>query len=147
MALAAEDAAHRVEQLIRLTERLTELVARAAQAFENRRPQDAATFAEETARLANLYRHEAARVRGEPGVVAGAPLAARTRLVRATEAFDAVLARQGRALEAAKTVTEGLVRAIAEEVSVHRAKTNNYGPDATTYSAGCATAITLNRRA
>lgn len=147
MALTAHDAADRVDQLIRLTERLTELVMLQAQAFENRRPQDAAAHVEEVSRLANLYRHESTRVRADPTMVSTAPLAERTRLMRATEALDAVLARQGRALEAAKTVTEGLVRAIAEEVSVQRGQTANYGPDATTNSPGSATAITLNRRA
>jgi hypothetical protein len=147
MAIAAQDATDRVDQLIILTERLTELVALGAQAFEARRPQDAAPYVEETARLANLYRHESARVRASPELVASAPLAQRTRLVRATEAFDAVLARQGRALEAAKTVTEGLVRAIAEEVAGQRAKGVSYGPDATKGPNGSATAITLNKRA
>ena len=63
MALAANDAEDRVEQLIILTERLTELIARQALAFEQRRPQDAAALLEETSRLANLYRHESARIR------------------------------------------------------------------------------------
>ena len=146
MALSAENSADRVDQLILLTERLTELVALEAQAFEARRPQDAAVHVEETSRLANLYRHESARVRANPGLVASASLKQRTRLIRATEAFDAVLARQGRALEAAKTVTEGLVRAIAEEVANQRQKGQSYGADATASTAG-ATAITLNKRA
>jgi hypothetical protein len=146
MALSAENSADRVDQLILLTERLTELVALEAQAFEARRPQDAAIHVEETSRLANLYRHESARVRANPALVSSAPLKQRTRLVRATEAFDSVLARQGRALEAAKTVTEGLVRAIAEEVANQRQKGQSYGADATASTAG-ATAITLNKRA
>ena len=49
-----------------------------------------------------------------------APLEQRTRLLRATEAFDAVMERQGRALAAAKTITEGLVNAIAQEVAAQR---------------------------
>ena len=146
MALSAENSADRVDQLILLTECLTELVALEAQAFEARRPQDAAVHVEETAKLANLYRHESARVRANPGLVASASLNQRTRLIRATEAFDSVLARQGRALEAAKTVTEGLVRAIAEEVANQRQKGQSYGADATASTAG-ATAITLNKRA
>lgn len=146
MALAATDPADRVEQLILLTDRLTELVAAQAQAFENRRPQDAAAQLEEASRLANLYRHESTRVRADPSLIAGAPLAQRTRLVRATEAFDAVLARQGRALAAAKQVTEGLVRAIAEEVAAQRTKGSTYGPGAAQQS-DKATAITLNKRA
>jgi hypothetical protein len=146
MALSAETAGDRVEQLILLTERLTELVALEAQAFENRRPQDAALHVGETSKLANIYRHESARVRANPDMVATASLSQRTRLIRATEAFDAVLARQGRALEAAKTVTEGLVRAIAEEVANQRQKGVSYDAGGIAQAAG-ATAITLNQRA
>ncbi len=146
MALSAENASDRVEQLILLTERLTELIALEAQAFESRRPQDAAVHVDETSKLANIYRHESSRVRANPGLVSAADLKQRTRLLRATEAFDAVLARQGRALEAAKTVTEGLVRAIAEEVALQRQKGVSYAADGMSGVAG-ATAITLNQRA
>jgi len=147
MSDANADTAERIEQLILLTERLTGMVATSAQAFEARRPQDAAGFVGETGRLANLYRHESTRIRGNPGLIAGASLAQRTRLVRATEAFDAVLARQARAVGAAKTVTEGLVRTIAEEVASQRQKGASYGADATTAATPAATAITLNKRA
>jgi len=150
MALAAESAADRVEQLTILTERLTELVAAQALAFEQHRPQDAAASIEETTRLANLYRHESAKVRANSGLIAGAPLAARTRLTQATEAFDAVLARQARALNAAKTVTEGLVRAIAEEVAAQRQRgaPEGYGPKGQrTAKPADGSAITLNKRA
>ncbi|WP_309090299.1 flagellar basal body protein [Phenylobacterium sp.] len=147
MAIAAQDPQDRVEQLILLTERLTELVAEQAAAFEQRRPQDAAAKLDETSRLANLYRHESARVRAQPALVSAAPVALRTRLVRATEAFDAVLARQGRAIEAARTVTEGLVKAIAEEVAAQRTKGVSYGASGRASGDGTATAITLNRRA
>jgi predicted RNA-binding protein YlqC (UPF0109 family) len=89
MAIAAHDAADRVEQLVILTERLT----------------------------------------------------------RATEAFDAVLARQGRAIEAARTITEGLVRCIAEEVASQRQQASVYGASGQQSAAAAATAITLNKRA
>ncbi|MDX9997129.1 MAG: flagellar basal body protein [Phenylobacterium sp.] len=147
MALAAHDATDRVDQLIILTERLTELLVEECQAFERRRPQDIAGQVEETQRLANLYRHESARVRANPAMVSEAPAPLRQKLMRATEAFDAVLARHGRALQAAKAVTEGLVRAIAEEVAAQRTSTSAYGPGATQSAAAAATAITLNKRA
>jgi hypothetical protein len=150
MPLAAENATDRVDQLITLTERLTDLVVAQAQAFEQHKPQEAAAFVEETSRLANLYRHESARIRAKPSLIEGAPVAARNRLVRATEAFDAVLARQARALNAAKTVTEGLVRAIAEEVAERRQKgaADAYGPTGErTAKPADGSAITLNRRA
>ena len=102
MIPSPDEAAERVEQLIILTDRLTALVAEQAKAFEARRPQDAAVHVEETSRLANLYRHESARVRGNPGLISASPAPLRLRLRRATEAFDAVLARQARAVGAVK---------------------------------------------
>ncbi len=148
MALNATDCDDRVEQLIILTERLTDLIAKQSAAFEARRPHEAAQYVDEVAKLANLYRHESTKVRGNVALVQGASLQRRQRLVRATEAFDAVLARQGRAVTAAKTVTEGLVRAIAEEIAVQRPTGAGYGPgaQATAYKQN-GTAITLNQRA
>ena len=149
MAIAARDAADRVEQLIALTERLTALIAAQAQAFEEQRPADAAVLLEETSKLANIYRHESARIRGDASLISPAPAEMRTRLVRATEAFDAVLARQGRALQAARKISEGLVRAIAEEVASQREKASAYGPSGaqTKGRREAGKAITLNRRA
>jgi hypothetical protein len=147
MSVTPDDAAERVHQMILLTERLTALVAEQAQAFEARRPQDAVVHVEETGRLANLYRHESARIRANPALISAAGLAQRTRLTRATEAFDAVLARQARAVGAIKTVTEGLVRAIAEEIASQRQQGATYGPSAEQSPATAATAITLNKRA
>jgi hypothetical protein len=73
----------RVEQLIILTERLTDLIAKQATAFEARRPHEAARHVEETAKLANVYRHESARVRGNVALVQAAQPDRRRRLVRA----------------------------------------------------------------
>ena len=57
-----------------------------------------------------------------------------------------MLARHGRAIAAAKTVTEGLVQAIAEEVAATRSARSPYGADAKAPRAD-ATAITLSKRA
>ena len=136
----------RVEALTVLTERLTAAIAGQAASFEAHRPHDAAATMEEVAKLANLYRRESAEVRANPELVAAAPLETRARLTRATEAFDAVLARHGRALEAVKTITEGIVRAVAEEVAAQRNIGAGYGPRGAS-SAPAVTAITLNRQA
>lgn len=133
-----------MEAMIALTERLTAAIADDAKAFEARKPQEVAARMAQTSALANQYRHDSARLRAAPDIMAAAPMEMRLRLVRATEAFDSVLARHGRALEAAKTVTEGLVRAIAEEVATQRSPSTGYGPSA---RAGDATAITLNQSA
>ena len=145
MALHAEDAADRVEQLIALTERLTAAIGRDLADFEARRPQDAAPRVEETARLANLYRHESARVRRNPSLIGDAPPAARAELKRATEVFEAMLARHARAVAAAKTVTEGLVQAIAEEIASARAGGAAYGPKGGN-AAAASRPLALNKR-
>src|SRR6476661_3881260 len=138
---AESEASARVDQLIGLTERLTELIGKECQAFEQRRPHEVALTLEETSKLANLYRHESLKVRNNVALVQAAPLAKRMRLMRATEAFDAVLARHGRALEAAKTVTEGLVRAVAEEVASKRPTGAGYGTTGANAAATAAKAM------
>lgn len=146
MSLAASTPAERMRQLILLTERLTGLIAEQLRAFEACRPQDAALNADETARLANLYRHESLRTKADPSLLSGAPPELREELIAATRAFDAVLARHGRAVEAAKTITEGLIRAIAEEVHKQRNAVASYGPKAS-QAPRPATPVALNRRA
>ncbi len=126
MALHADDAADRVDQLTTLTERLTGIMREAMADLEARRPSLAR--AEELGRLANIYRHESARVRRDPSMIAAAPLADRARLKAATQTFEATLARHARAVEAARTVSEGLVRAIAEELARSRPTASGYGP-------------------
>lgn len=146
MALEASSPDDRARQLIALTERLARIMTEDAEAFEARRPHEAGARQEEAARLANLYRHESMKLRRQPALLAGLPDALKAKLADATRAFDAALARHARALEAARTVTEGLVRAIAEEVSRERAATGGYGPGARSAPAP-APAVALNRRA
>ncbi|HVN02749.1 MAG TPA: flagellar basal body protein [Caulobacteraceae bacterium] len=134
-----------LEAVIDLTEKLTRLLAGQARAFETHRPQDVAASLEEVTRLTNIYRATSAHIRSQPQIVEAAPIETRRRLLRATEAFDAVLMRQGRALAASKTVTEGLVKAIAEEIAAKRSVGQGYGPKKGRDAS--ATAITLNRQA
>lgn len=146
MTLAANDPADRVEQLIALTERLTNRLRADAELFEARRPQDVARTSQETLELSSLYRREAALVRANPSLIAGAPEPRRQKLIETTRTFETVLGRHGRSVKAAKIVTEGLVRTIAEEVAARRMPAAGYGPRAKARM-GDASAITLNRRA
>ncbi len=150
MTADAHSANERVEGLTALAERLTALLALDCQAFEAHRPHEAAERGEETAKLANLYRHESARIRGDISTIKAASPQRRLKLAQVVESLDAVLARHGRALHAAKTVSEGLVHAIAREVAVQRgAGSAGYGPRGVQAAApaSTSTAITLNRRA
>lgn len=83
-----------VEGMIEITERLTDLLADQARAFERHRPQDAAASMSKVAQLTGLYRAGSARMQALPAAAMASPLATRQRLIRATEAFEAVLERQ-----------------------------------------------------
>ncbi len=146
MALSAPDAADRVEQLIQLTERLTGRLSAEFEVLEIRRPHEQAETHPETQRLANIYRHESARVRADPNLIEGAPPARIAKLRTVTTTFEDMLSRHAAALEAARTLTEGLVHAIAAEVVRQRAPAAGYGPEAKTRTLD-ASAMTLNRRA
>jgi hypothetical protein len=144
--ITAADPEDRVVQLVALTKRLTDLLAAEASAFEAKKPHAVVPASEETIRLANVYRHESARIKADPDLIAGASAPARQRLVEVTRSFEAVLARHGRALAAAKRITEGLVQAIAEEVAATRSARTPYGANARAGAAD-ASAIALNKRA
>ena len=146
MALDAASPQERVEQLIVLTERLTGMMRRETEAFEAHRGHEVLAGSAELARLANLYRHESLKIRRDPTLVSAAEPGLRRKLIEATREFDSALARHGRAVEAAKVVTEGLVKAIAEEITAQRSSGAGYGPGAVGRETG-ATAVTLNRRA
>jgi hypothetical protein len=136
-----------LQRLIALTEQLSERMRQDAEAFEARRPLEAAARIEETQRLANLYRFESDRVKQNPTMIAGGSLQLRRKLADASRAFEVALARHGRAVYGLKAITEGVVKAIAEEVGRARAATSGYGPGARMVSRDVAVAIALNRKA
>jgi hypothetical protein len=146
MTLSVASPDDRVEQLILLTERLSERLSVELAAFEARRPQDVAARVLETGRLAELYRRESARVRADPSLITGASLERRKRLAELTRTFEALVDRHVAAVAAAKTITEGLVRTIADVVAERRKPAAGYGPRAAVKMSD-ARAIALNRRA
>ena len=120
----------RADALLRLTVRLTALVRSETQLFQRRRPQDAVALQDEKTKLANIYRSEVARARAEPSRFAGASVAVKNSLRQATETFHTALAENSRAVTAMKVITEGVVRAIADEAERQRNTGNGYGPSA-----------------
>ncbi len=124
---ATLNATARVRQMIDLTERLTGRLADEAAAFETRRPQDVAATVSQTQDLANAYRRESARIKASPAELAPAPVEERRRLIAATQVFETVLSRHALAVEAARIISEGLVRTIAAEVAEQRGSPSAYG--------------------
>lgn len=135
-----------LRRLTALTDRLTARLKLETEAFASRRAQDVTAGLAETQELANHYRRESAQLKANLGLLSAAPASERTALRRATETFEAVLAKHGRAVEAARSISEGLVRAIAEEVASARALGTGYGASGRS-AGGDSRAVTLNRTA
>lgn len=128
--LAAANGAERAEALLKLTERLTTLIREETRLFRERRPHEAIGLQEEKSELANIYRAEVARARQEPGRFAGASEQAKALLRQATEAFHVALDENGHMVSAMKRITEGVVKAIADEAARQRSAGGSYGPGA-----------------
>lgn len=143
--LAANDPAERVEMLIELTERLTDLIEKETDLFEQNRPAEARSFQDEKQQLANIYRKETARIAQDASLVADAPGERRHHLADLTDAMYAAVDKNRHAADALRAVTEGVVRAVADEVARTRSP-DNYGPGSAAKSGGySSSAITLNR--
>jgi len=132
--------------LTSLTEALTARLDNETTAFLEHRAQDVAAGLAQTQEMANQYRRETAQIKANRSLIAAAPMSDRTALITATQTFEAVLARHGLAVEAARVISEGLVQAIAQEVSAARAQGTGYGATGrAAHSDG--RAVTFNRTA
>jgi len=127
MALIADNAADRAEQLLVVTERLTALVDEETRRIGARLPPLDGADADEKQRLANAYRLELARIRDDKSLIEGAPPAVLGRLRMRTAQLQNALGGHEIALNAVKVVTEGLVHAMAEEVVRQRGGGASYG--------------------
>lgn len=127
MALLAGDSRERAEQLALLTERLTELIHQETERIEARTPPLDGAEAEEKNRLANAYRLELARIKQDRALIDTAPPELLARLRRLTDALHQALAAHEIALSAVKSLTEGLVQAMAEEIGRVRNAGAPYG--------------------
>ncbi|WP_374390780.1 flagellar basal-body protein FlbY [Brevundimonas sp.] len=141
-----ELAGARVRQLIDLTRRLGDRLSTETLAFEEHRPRDIAAGLPETQEMANLYRRDSAHVKANPALISDAPLADRKALAEATVAFDAILNRHARAVDAARTISEGLVRTIAQEVAAARTPAAAYAADGRA-AQGDGRAVAFNQKA
>lgn len=135
MSIMASNGSERASQLLALTERLHERIYAEAQALEAHRPQDMREGIEETRTLANLYRFETTRIQKDPGLLDGISEAQKNALREATVKFQALLKRHAQAVDAAKSVTEGLISAIAQEAQKQTQFASPYGPGARAYQA------------
>jgi len=136
MALAAANATERAQQMIALTTRLGERLVSDTASLAARRPQDIYEGIEETRKLSNLYRHESMRIKADPGLLEGLSAADKKALREATELFQERLHQYELAVNAAKAITEGIINAVAEDLSSRRNQVSPYGAKGRTLDTG-----------
>jgi len=120
----------KIERIIKLAERLIEALEADIAALERGKPAEMRSADPEIQKLSAIYSREAAGITPSVAKEASAPL--RGTLATVTKRFAETLTRHMRIVTRVKNASEGMVRAIAEEVDRMNAPKRTYaaGPEA-----------------
>jgi hypothetical protein len=124
------DADQRIEQLILLTERLTDCTERECEILRLKRPRDMAPVHEEKSKIAAAYAREIAQLRRDKMLPAAARPELAAKLKDTTARFRAALDELSRHLGRVRRISEGMIRAIADEMQSKDASPVGYGESA-----------------
>ncbi|HEY5347269.1 MAG TPA: hypothetical protein VIJ72_03680 [Rhizomicrobium sp.] len=116
----------RIERMIAMAERLIVALEADITALKLGKPAAMKTGDPEVQRLSALYSREAQNF--DPAIAKAAPAPLRARFIEITRKFREVLTQHARAVARVKNASEGMIRAIAEEVERLRAPMRTYGP-------------------
>ena len=147
MALIADDAADRAEQLLALTQRLRALIAAEADAMRARLPLPDGPALEEKQRLVNAYRLEMTRIAQDNALIATAPASTLNALRAATQSLQDALGRHDAELSAVRAISEGLVEAMAEDIARQESARAGYGAKGGPAASQRAPAVVVNKTA
>ena len=123
--------AERIERLVKMAERLIEAVEADIAALKAGKPQNMRTTDPEIQRLSAMYGREAQGFSAEAAKAAPAPL--RARFAETTRRFREALLLHARMVTRVRNASEGLIKAIADEVDRRAAPTRTYNPRAANY--------------
>jgi hypothetical protein len=126
-----EPQTQRIELLTKMAERLIEAIEGDIAALKAGKPQQMRTLDPEIQRLTATYGREAAGVTAEMAKAAPAPV--RARFFDVTKRFKELLALHARAITRVRNASEGMIKAIADEVDKRAAPTRTYNPRAGHY--------------
>ena len=126
----------KIERLIAMTERLTAVLEADIAALQRGRAREMRSIAPDIQQLTAFYGREAAGI--NPAIAKAALPATRARLAQATKRFRETLALHARVLTRIRNASEGLIRAVAQDVEKKRSAARPYvrGPAPVTRSTG-----------
>ncbi len=125
--------AEKIQALILMAERLTEAFEADINALKTGRPTDMRTLEPDIQKMALQYGREAQGF--DPLRCKSTPVELRKRFVAATGKFRDCLKMHSRMVTRVKNASEGLIKAVAEEVERKRATTTTYAPPNARYKA------------
>lgn len=114
------------ERLIVMAERLNEAIAADIEALSTGKPQEMRSLDPEVQKMLLIYGREAQGV--DPAQARSLPAELKKRLIAVTAKFRDSLGLQQRLLTRMRTASEGIVKAVADEVQRQRAPTITYAP-------------------
>jgi hypothetical protein len=132
----------KIELLIAMAERLIAAIEADIAALKAGRPRELRTTDPEIQRLSVLYSREAAGL--DPARAKAVPSELRRKFFATTAKFRDALALHARLLTRVRNASEGIVKAVAEEIERRCAPTCTYAP-AASYARPHATAMVYNR--
>jgi len=128
--LSAES--EQVERLLKMAARLTQAIETDIAALKSGQPRAMRTIDPEIQRLSALYGREAQSLSLD--AVKNVSQTLRNRLVETTEKIRALLKLHARMIARVRNASEGMIKAIAEEVERQSAPMRTYSPAQSTYS-------------
>jgi flagellar biosynthesis/type III secretory pathway chaperone len=120
----------RLEELMLITTRLTQLTEEEIEKLETRRPREIETLVEQKAQLAAQYARLGQTLKRDQDSIKTAAPELRKALKEATKRFQKTLDELTGRLDRIREISEGLVRAIATDASQRRATPVGYGKTA-----------------
>lgn len=132
-----------VVSLASIMRRLSEVIHAENDLIRDRRPGEIKGLQEEKGRLSAAYAKEMEFVRKNGGVSAFASADQLRELKRQTKAFNDLVENHRKLVERSRAITEGMLRAIGQEVARRNESANGYGNNALPPRPKSATPATL----
>jgi hypothetical protein len=117
--------------LIALSEKLIDVLRTESDLLDSRRPSELADLTAEKTKLTNAYNAQLFALQRDPTLVQLAEPRQVAMLKKITEQLNQIMAANVRKLEAVKTVAEGVIMAVADEVTRTNKAVDRYTDDAT----------------
>ena len=121
----------RIELLTRMAERLIEAIEGDLAALKAGKPQEMRTLDPEIQRLSATYGREAAGMTAE--IAKSVPAPVRSHFFSVTKRFKELLDLHARMITRVRNASEGMIKAVADEVDRRAQPTRTYNPKAASY--------------